>query len=72
MEKNKKTSAAQHKAQLKYDRNSADKFKKYGIKLNADNDKDIIEKLNSVPSIQGYIKELIRKDIQDNLEKENE
>lgn len=68
MEKSKKISAAQHKAQLKYDRNNADKFKKYGIKLNADNDKDIIEKLSSVPSVQGYIKELIRKDVSEHKE----
>ena len=35
----------------------------YGLKLNHGTDADIIEKLASVPSMQGYIKELIRRDI---------
>lgn len=34
-----------------------------GIKLNNNTDKDIIEKLASVPSKQGYIRALIRQDI---------
>ena len=33
------------------------------MKLHQVNDKDIIEKLNSVPNKQGYIKEAIRADI---------
>lgn len=33
------------------------------VRLNYNTDKDIIEKLESVESKQGYIKELIRKDI---------
>jgi len=35
----------------------------YGLKLNLEKDADIIEKLASVPSMQGYIKQLIREDI---------
>lgn len=35
----------------------------YPVRLNFNTDKDIIEKLESVESKQGYIKELIRKDI---------
>lgn len=33
------------------------------VRLNIDGDKDIIDKLYTVPSKGGYIKELIRKDI---------
>lgn len=35
----------------------------YPIRLNFNTDKDIIEKLESVESKQGYIKDLIRQDI---------
>lgn len=35
----------------------------YPVRLNFNTDKDIIEKLESVESKQGYIKELIRQDI---------
>ena len=35
----------------------------YGFRLHNDIDADIIEKLASVPSMQGYIKQLIRTDI---------
>ena len=34
---------------------------RYQLKLNNKTDKDIIDKLNTVPSKQGYIKECIRK-----------
>lgn len=47
-------------AQAKYDQAHC-RF--YGLKLNQANDADIIEKLSSVPSMQGYIKQLIREDI---------
>lgn len=33
------------------------------LKLNCNTDKDVLQKLGSVPSKQGYIKALIRKDI---------
>lgn len=48
-------------SQNKYDANNTRKF---GLKLNRKTDKEIIEKLESVDSIQGYIKSLIRADIE--------
>lgn len=54
------TSKAQMDAQARYD---AKNTIQYHLKLNTTTDKDIIDKLNSVDSKQGYIKELIRKDI---------
>lgn len=47
-------------AQAKYDKAHC---RTYGLKLNLETDKDIIQKLSSVPSMQGYIKQLIRQDI---------
>ena len=47
-------------AQAKYD---AAHRRSYGIRLHKDIDKDIINKLASVPSMQGYIKQLIREDL---------
>ena len=46
--------------QRKYDESHTRTFR---IKLNLTIDKDIIEKLTAQPSMQGYIKELIRRDI---------
>ena len=37
--------------------------KRYNIKLNLETDADIIARLKSVESMQGYIKRLIREDI---------
>lgn len=37
--------------------------KSYCLKLNKKTDKDVIAKLDGVPSKMGYIKELIRKDL---------
>ena len=51
---------AQRRAVAKYD---AKNTKTYAIKLNRKTDADLITKLESVGSVQGYIKELIRKDI---------
>ena len=47
---------------------ASDKYQKentvqYCLKLNVKTDADIIAKLAKVPSKQGYIKELIRKDL---------
>lgn len=47
-------------AQMKYDKEHR---RVYGFRLHNDIDRDIIEKLASVPSMQGYIKQLIREDI---------
>ena len=48
-------------AQAKYD---AKNCKNYHFKLVIKSDQDIIDKLKSVPSMQGYIKQLIRADIE--------
>lgn len=53
-------SYAQIKASRKYDKENTMQF---NLKLNLNTDKDIIEKLNTVDSKQGYIKKLIRQDI---------
>ena len=52
---------AQKRATAKYD---AANTKKILLKLNRRTDADVISKLDTVPSKQGYIKTLIRADIQ--------
>lgn len=54
---------AQKKAQKKYDEVHKNEHRNYHLKLYKKYDADIIEKLGQVDSIQGYIKELIRKDL---------
>lgn len=54
---------AQKRAQKKYDEANKGKFKNIALKLNKESDKDIIDKLAEVESMQGYIKDLIRKDL---------
>ena len=56
------TTEAQKRAQKKYDEANKDKFRMIHLKLNRETDADIIEKLENVDSIQGYIKQLIRAD----------
>lgn len=51
------------KAQDKYEK----KRMCVNIRLNKEIDLDIIEKLNNIGNKQGYIKELIRKDIKNHL-----
>lgn len=51
---------AQIKAQKKYD---AENTLQVHLKLNRRTDKDVLEKLDSVPNKQGYIKRLIRADL---------
>lgn len=51
---------AQKKASQKYSRNNT---KRYAIELNLKTDSDVIKILDSVPNKQGYIKELIKKEI---------
>lgn len=62
--KNVTTSEAQKRAQKKYDVANKEKFRMVHLKLNRDTDTDVIDKLESVDNIQGYIKQLIRADIQ--------
>lgn len=54
------TSEAQKRASAKYD---AKNTRMYAIKMNRVTDADILAKLEAVGNVQGYIKELIRKDM---------
>lgn len=51
---------SQYRAQVKYD---AKYTRQVHLKLNIKTDADVLEKLDSVPNVQGYIKHLIRKDM---------
>lgn len=51
---------AQKKASARYDANNTVRV---NLKLNLNTDMDILEKLEGVANKNGYIKELIRKDI---------
>lgn len=53
-------SEAQLRAQAKYDKINT---KCFSLKLNKNHDGDILNKLESVGNVQGYIKSLIRADI---------
>lgn len=57
---------AQKRAQKKYEEKYKAKglLKTYNLKCHIEHDKDIIEKLNAVDNKNGYIKELIRADIE--------
>lgn len=57
------TTDAQKKAQRKYDIENKERFRFIHMKLNKETDTDILSKLDAVDSMQGYIKDLIRKDI---------
>ena len=50
----------QRNSQMRYDKENT---KRFALKVNKKTDADILEKLNSVPNRQGYIKRLIREDI---------
>ena len=54
------STSAQSKASAKYDKENTTTF---CMKLNKKTDADILAKLASVPNKQGYIKDLIRKDL---------
>lgn len=55
------TTEAQKRAQAKYDKTNTTQII---LKLNKKTDADILEKLQSVGNRQGYIKDLIRKDLE--------
>ena len=57
------TTEAQKRAQKNYDRKSREKFKVLTLKLNKESDSDILAKLENTGNMQGYIKSLIRADI---------
>lgn len=52
---------AHTKAQAKYD---AKNTRQLHLKFNRRTDWDVLEKLDSVPNMQGYIKRLIRADLE--------
>ena len=52
---------AQRRAQRRYDEKNT---RQVHIKLNLRTDKDVLERLDDVPSKQGYIKRLIRDDLE--------
>lgn len=52
---------AQRKASKKYNEKNT---KLYPVKVNLRTEKDIYNKLESVDNVNGYIKQLIRKDIE--------
>lgn len=56
-----------NKASERQDRYDASHTKKVVLKLNLKTDADVLEKLEQVPSKQGYIKELIRKDLENGV-----
>ena len=55
-----------YKSQNKYDANNTRRF---GLKLNLKTDRELIQKLDSVENIQGYLKGLIAADIKTEKEK---
>ena len=55
--------AARLRAQKKYDEAHRGNYKNFYIKCNVNTDADIIEYLQGVDNVNGYVKELIRKDI---------
>lgn len=57
------TSEAQKRATVKYDSANT---RQYHLKLNLNTDQDIMQRFEKQTSIQGYIKRLIREDIQRN------
>ena len=65
MQKETKTPKSMLKATAEY---HAKHLKRVPINLNDRTDRDIIEHLNSISNVQGYIKELIRKDINKTVE----
>lgn len=56
---------AQKRAQKRYDEANRERWRMINLKLNKDTDGDIIEKLESEGSMNGYIKKLIRKDMKE-------
>ena len=54
------TSEAKKAAKARYDAKTA---RKYALKLNTNTDKALIDHLDQQANIQGYIKELIRRDM---------
>lgn len=60
-----KTTPAKRKANAKYDKNNT---KVISLKLNKNTDQDILDLLDSVDNTQGFIKQLIRKEISSHIQ----
>lgn len=58
-----KDRGARLSSQKKYDEAHRDNYKTYLVKCNKATEADIIDRLDAVDNKQGYIKDLIRKDI---------
>ena len=60
-----KTSPSTIRAVAKYDKkNTVGRY----LKLNVNTDSDIIEHLNGIQNVQGYIKDLIRADMKEKMQ----
>lgn len=57
----KKTSDAQIRASMKYEKTN---IRRYTIKINKSTESDIFAHLEKISNVQGYIKSLIRKDME--------
>ena len=57
------SSEAHKRAQSRYDKAHRDDYKFISLKIHRQNEAEIVEKLESVDNINGYIKDLIKKDI---------
>ena len=58
------TSEAQRRATAKYNKQNTIT---YGMKMNKKTDADIIKKFEEVGNVQGYLKKLVREDIQKSM-----
>ena len=58
---------AMKKAKAKYDKANT---KQIMLKLNLKSDKDILDQLQRMENKQGYIKDLIRKDLQEKMKRQ--
>lgn len=59
--KKRESSPAHRRATAKYNKSCT---VQYSFRLNVNTDQELIERLTEVPSIAGYIKDLIRADIE--------
>ena len=63
---NERKKVASRKYTAKYDKNNKQNFRMVAFKFNRRTDADILDKLDSLPNKQGYVKALIRADIAKN------
>lgn len=60
-----RTSEARLRAQKKYDDAHRGDYKHFDVKCHREDDKDVIEHLETIKNKSGYLKELVRKDMAD-------